>query len=131
MLKQIYGQIIGPILDRKGKNYALPIKSQYQTIHEVDRYGGLFDEQWATVVYTHMNEHGKDRVHLFDWQAETEATRQKLLPILQQTHDAFFDILPDYEYLFCAIGENIDDAVNMLYRKSDNQWCTVDEVINS
>ena len=103
---------------------------KYQSIDDVNTEGGLFHEQWATVIDLHCAGMGKNRIYLFWWDGETEDTRQKLLPILQQTFDAFFGVLPDYEYLFCAIGLNIDDAVNMLYRKSDNRFCTVEEVIN-
>ena len=103
---------------------------QYQTIHDVDSYGGLFDIQWGTVVGSHMAYAGQNRIYEFDWQGENETTRQKLLPFLQQTHDAFFDLRPDYEYLFCSVGETAEEAVNMLLRISDNEWMTVDSVIN-
>ena len=103
---------------------------QYQSIHDVDSYGGLFDIQWATVIRTYCAEAGWNRIHEFWWQGENETTRQKLLPYLQQTHDAFFDLRPDYEYLFCAVGENCEDAVNMILRISDNEWMTVDQLIN-
>ena len=90
----------------------------------------LFGIQSNTVIHQHCN--GQDsRIHQFWWDGEDAETQAKLLPFLEQTVAACWNETADYDYLFCSVGIDHTTATNMLLRVSDNQWMTVEEVINS
>ena len=90
----------------------------------------LFGIQCNEVIYQHCNEQGS-RIHHFWWDGEDAETQAKLLPYLEQTVATCWNETADYDYLFCSVGIDHTTATNMLLRVSDNQWMTVEEVINS
>lgn len=88
----------------------------------------LWEIQCFEVINQHCNGQGS-KIHQFWWDGEDADTQSKLLPHLKKTIESCWNEDNSHEYLFCAIGENHNDAVNMLLRVSDNQFMTVNELI--
>jgi|TARA_R110002012_G_scaffold307230_1_gene512584 hypothetical protein len=101
--------------------------SEY-TIQDISDNGGLFDIQRDTVVGELMNgAYDNEQVCQFGWEDCDTATKQKLLPFLQQTIKAFFEMTSDYEYLFCSVQQD-GEYTNKLIRLSDYEWIDTSDI---